>query len=143
MSCCVRVSSSAPKPNLKTCRWVSVSVRESSVLMNMAREQSDHGAFMEKLLLQPSPSLHQLPLHALTFAVKDMSVLITLFQFYYLFYLFFVILSISITLLCPPYVKNSRLLYFFSFSFGLIHQFKYWVFSISSFEVLNHVQWNS
>uniref|UniRef100_A0A2N9I3J7 Amidase domain-containing protein n=1 Tax=Fagus sylvatica TaxID=28930 RepID=A0A2N9I3J7_FAGSY len=39
--------------------------------MNMAREQSDHGAFMEKLLLQPSPSLHQLPLHALTFAVKD------------------------------------------------------------------------
>ncbi|GMY20041.1 amidase 1-like [Fagus crenata] len=37
----------------------------------MAREQSDHGAFMEKLLLQPSPSLHQLPLHALTFAVKD------------------------------------------------------------------------
>ncbi|GMY20423.1 amidase 1-like [Fagus crenata] len=37
----------------------------------MAREQSDHGAFMEKLLLQPSPSLHQLPLHSLTFAVKD------------------------------------------------------------------------
>jgi hypothetical protein len=52
--------------------------------MNMAREQSDHGAFMEKLLLQPSLSLHQLPLHALTFAVKDMSVLITLFQLYYL-----------------------------------------------------------
>ncbi|KAK7837389.1 amidase 1 [Quercus suber] len=36
----------------------------------MARD-SDYGAFMEKFLLQPSPSLHQLPLHGLTFAFKD------------------------------------------------------------------------
>ena len=39
--------------------------------MDMAID-SHYGAFMEKFLLQPSPSPHQLPLHALTFAVKDM-----------------------------------------------------------------------
>ncbi|KAL4637078.1 hypothetical protein ACB092_03G054900 [Castanea dentata] len=38
--------------------------------MDTARD-SDYGAFMEKFLLQPSPSLHQLPLHGLTFAFKD------------------------------------------------------------------------
>ncbi|KAM3752720.1 hypothetical protein ACB098_03G040800 [Castanea mollissima] len=38
--------------------------------MGTARD-SDYGAFMEKFLLQPSPSLHQLPLHGLTFAFKD------------------------------------------------------------------------
>ena len=43
---------------------------------------SDYGPFMEKFVLQPSPSAHELPLNALTFAVKDMSVLITLFHFY-------------------------------------------------------------
>ncbi|GMY20040.1 amidase 1-like [Fagus crenata] len=36
----------------------------------MARE-SDDGAFLDKFLLQPTPSTHQLPLNALTFAVKD------------------------------------------------------------------------
>ncbi|GAV63177.1 Amidase domain-containing protein [Cephalotus follicularis] len=36
----------------------------------MAKD-SDYGAFMEKFLLQPSSSPHQLPLNALTFAVKD------------------------------------------------------------------------
>uniref|UniRef100_A0A2N9I3G1 Amidase domain-containing protein n=1 Tax=Fagus sylvatica TaxID=28930 RepID=A0A2N9I3G1_FAGSY len=38
--------------------------------MDMARE-SDNGAFLDKFLLQPTPSTHQLPLNALTFAVKD------------------------------------------------------------------------
>ncbi|XP_024027623.1 amidase 1 isoform X1 [Morus notabilis] len=37
----------------------------------MARDQLDYGAFMEKFLLQPHPSDHQLPLNSLTFAVKD------------------------------------------------------------------------
>ncbi|KAH7543088.1 amidase 1 [Ziziphus jujuba] len=37
----------------------------------MARRDSDYGAFMEKFVLQPSSSQHQLPLNALTFAVKD------------------------------------------------------------------------
>ncbi|KAM6577739.1 hypothetical protein CsatB_029576 [Cannabis sativa] len=32
---------------------------------------SDNGAFMEKIILQPASSDNQLPLHALTFAVKD------------------------------------------------------------------------
>lgn len=32
---------------------------------------SDYGAFMEKFLLRPSPSEHQLPLNGLTFAIKD------------------------------------------------------------------------
>ena len=69
---------------------------------------------MEKFLLQPSPSLHQLPLHALTFAFKDMYVLITFFSFFYFF---------------------SKLSYLFSFAFGFIHQFNNWVLPISSFEV--------
>jgi hypothetical protein len=38
----------------------------------MAAKDDDHGAFMEKfLLLPPSPS-STLPLHGLTFAIKDM-----------------------------------------------------------------------
>ena len=45
----------------------------------MARD-SDYGAFMEKFPLQPSPSLHQLPLHGLTFAFKDMWVLSLFFK---------------------------------------------------------------
>ena len=53
--------------------------RDSS---DMAKD-SDYGAFMEKFVLQPSPSDHELPLSGLTFAVKDLSVLIyTLFHFY-------------------------------------------------------------
>ncbi|KAG7969128.1 hypothetical protein I3843_07G015500 [Carya illinoinensis] len=36
----------------------------------MARD-SDYGAFMEKFLLQPSSSPHELPLNSLTFAIKD------------------------------------------------------------------------
>ncbi|XP_057502565.1 amidase 1-like [Actinidia eriantha] len=36
----------------------------------MAR-YSDHGAFMEKFILQPSSSIRELPLKGLTFAVKD------------------------------------------------------------------------
>ncbi|KAA8545097.1 hypothetical protein F0562_019881 [Nyssa sinensis] len=36
----------------------------------MSRD-SDYGAFMEKFILQPSSSPHQLPLNALTFAVKE------------------------------------------------------------------------
>ncbi|XP_065627541.1 amidase 1 isoform X1 [Quercus suber] len=36
----------------------------------MAKD-SDYGAFMEKFVLQPSPSAHELPLNSLTFAVKD------------------------------------------------------------------------
>ncbi|GFY94771.1 amidase 1 [Actinidia rufa] len=36
----------------------------------MARD-SDHGAFMEKFILQPSSSIRELPLKGLTFAVKD------------------------------------------------------------------------
>ncbi|KAL7003050.1 Amidase 1, partial [Sarracenia purpurea var. burkii] len=36
----------------------------------MARE-SDYGAFMEKFILQPSSSPHELPLKGLTFAIKD------------------------------------------------------------------------
>ncbi|KAJ4719494.1 Amidase 1 [Melia azedarach] len=37
----------------------------------MASRHSDYGAFMEKFVLQPSSSPHQLPLSGLTFAVKD------------------------------------------------------------------------
>ncbi|KAK7837392.1 amidase 1 [Quercus suber] len=37
----------------------------------MAKD-SDYGAFMEKFVLQPSPSAHELPLSGLTFAVKDL-----------------------------------------------------------------------
>ncbi|KAL4625265.1 hypothetical protein ACB092_05G013100 [Castanea dentata] len=36
----------------------------------MAKD-SDYGVFMEKFVLQPSPSAHDLPLNSLTFAVKD------------------------------------------------------------------------
>ncbi|KAB1202220.1 Amidase 1 [Morella rubra] len=36
----------------------------------MAKD-SDYGAFMEKFVLQPSSSAHELPLNSLTFAVKD------------------------------------------------------------------------
>ncbi|KAF2307196.1 hypothetical protein GH714_025388 [Hevea brasiliensis] len=32
---------------------------------------SDYGAFMEKFVLKPSSSSHELPLNGLTFAVKD------------------------------------------------------------------------
>jgi len=39
----------------------------------MGLEDGDYGAFMEKFeLLLPSQSQQQLPLHGLTFAVKDM-----------------------------------------------------------------------
>ncbi|KAH9754992.1 Amidase 1 [Citrus sinensis] len=37
----------------------------------MASRDSDYGAFMEKFVLQPSSSAHQLPLSGLTFAIKD------------------------------------------------------------------------
>jgi hypothetical protein len=46
-------------------------LRSESSVTDMARD-SDYGAFMEKFLLQPSPSADVLPLNALTFAVKDM-----------------------------------------------------------------------
>ena len=81
--------------------------RESS---DMAKD-SDYGAFMEKFVLQPSPSAHELSLNSLSFAVKDMSVLITLFAQSYTIYLS----SLS--------SKNPKLSYFFSFAFN------YWVFS--------------
>ena len=42
-----------------------------SYVVDMTRD-SDYGAFMEKFLIQPSPSHHELPLNALTFSVKDM-----------------------------------------------------------------------
>jgi hypothetical protein len=40
--------------------------------MAMGLEDGDYGAFMEKFELLPSQSQQQLPLHGLTFAIKDM-----------------------------------------------------------------------
>ena len=88
--------------------------RESS---DMAKD-TDYGAFMEKFVLQQSSSPRELPLNSLTFAVKDMSVLITLFAQSYTIYLS----SLS--------SKNPKLSFFFSSTFGLIHHFKNLVFSI-------------
>ena len=40
--------------------------------MAMGRQGGDYGAFMEKFELLPPQSQQQLPLHGLTFAIKDM-----------------------------------------------------------------------
>ncbi|KAF4361225.1 hypothetical protein G4B88_000623 [Cannabis sativa] len=45
-------------------------VYKQRLVIDMATD-SDNGAFMEKIILQPASSDIQLPLHALTFAVKD------------------------------------------------------------------------
>ena len=85
--------------------------RESS---DMAID-SDYGAFMEKFVLQPSPSAHELPLNSLTFAVKDMSVLI---------YTLSLLLVFSYTIYQSSLSsENSKLSYLFSFAFN------YWAFS--------------
>jgi hypothetical protein len=38
----------------------------------MEAKEDDHGAFMEKFLLLPPSPTSKLPLHGLTFAIKDM-----------------------------------------------------------------------
>ena len=80
----------------------------------MAKD-SDYGAFMEKFVLQPSPSDHELPLSGLTFAVKDLSVLI---------YTLSLLLVFSYTIYHAALSsKNSKFSYLFSFAFN------YWAFS--------------
>ena len=39
----------------------------------MEAKDDDHGAFVEKFLLRPPSPTSKLPLHGLTFAIKDMS----------------------------------------------------------------------
>ena len=80
----------------------------------MAKD-SDYGAFMEKFVLQPSPSAHELPLSGLTFAVKDLSVLIHTLSLLLVFSYTIYHSSLS--------SKNSKFSYLFSFAFN------YWAFS--------------